>query len=277
MGRLNLKTTKEASRKDSYSMNPDDIQIIWEENVRDGYDTQKYQDLKNMIREDKQIIYPVFVTPREDGNGWKLAHGFSRLRILYELREEGINITDVPVKQVYNKEEICLLHIKLNNSTSELSDVELAKTIREYSKMTGIESPTVLAEKTGLSYQKVRVLLGFDEMASTVLKEAVKNDDISFTAAAGIALNSNGIAEQNERLEVAKEKAKEAGKKRVTGTIANQATGKAPKTDKKIERLRALLVMNGNYGEVVRVIDNMNTQDNCDLLTILKTEIDTLS
>lgn len=270
MKRLNLKTTAEASRKDSYTMNPKDIIIDWSKNPREDYGTEEYEQLKALIRKEKEIHHPVFITPCPDNPGrWALRHGFRRLRIITELREEGIIIEQIPVKQIYSEEEALLLHITLNNSTKALTDVELAKTIREYSKLTQNDSPKFLSEKTGISYAKVRLLLGFDEMASTVIKEAVKNKEVSFSTAAQIVTHTATIIEQNEVLSQVKEKARNEGKKRATGNMVSAATGKT-KVNKDLSRLRSILCMNGNYSEVVRLIDNMGIESDASLLSILK-------
>lgn len=279
MARLNLKTTAEASRKDGYTMNPIDINVYWELNERTGetYDDEQFLQLQALIEKDMVIHHPIFIRPDEKVPGkWRLEHGYRRMKAAMNLREKGLLIEAIPVKQIYSEEEAMLLHITLNNSTKAMTDLQLAGVVRKYAKLTQNDSPKFLSERTGLPYQKVRVLLAFDEIASTVMKEAVKNDEISFTAAANIALNSTGVSEQNERLSNAKEKAKTAGKKRVTGSIAHEAQGKGKRLSADLSRLRFLLCMNGNYNEVVRVIDNMD-QQNSDLLTILKTEIDTLT
>lgn len=268
MKKLNLKTTPGANRKDSYTMHPDSINVYWDENPREDYGDEDFETLKAMIRKDKEIINPLFIMPDEKKHGsWKLQHGFRRMRCIQELKEEGVMIEAVPVKQIYSQEEALLLHITLNNSTKALTDVELAKTVREYAKMTQNESPKFLSERTGLPIHKIRILIDFDATASTVLKQAVKNDEVSFNTAVAIASNSTGIEHQNQILLAGKEEAEKRGKKRVTSTIIAKHTGRK-KSNKELDRLRNILVIAGGHEKMLYLIDNIHLPSS-DLLTVL--------
>lgn len=269
--KITLKKTGSASRKDAYTMNPKDIVVIWEENPRKNYGDESFKMLKESIRVAGEIINPLMITPTEDNEGWKLSHGFRRMKAILELADEGFVIESVRVQASKNQEEILVNHIILNNTTKELDDVELADCLRQLSKMIGDDNMQTLSKRTGIPYAKVRILLGFAESAGTILKDAVKKDEISFSAATEIAQNSNNIDSQVQILDAAKKGAELEGKKRVSSGNVNKVLGKSEKLSKDLQKLRTILCRVGEFENVVMAIDNIGL-DQSEIISILNPE-----
>lgn len=268
MKKLQLRETG-AKRTDSFLMNPQDIEIVWSENPREYYGDSEFTDLKEGIRSAGEVIFPVMVKPNTSNDGWKLAHGFRRLKAVLELMNEGFVIEQVKVIPVHNDEDVLINHIILNNTTKALTDIELSGTLRQLQKLTQIDNLQELSRRTGLNYNKVRLLLGFAEVAGTVLRDAVRKDEISFSAAAEIAQNSNGIDEQMQILDAAKKGAESEGKKKVSSTNVSKALGKVDKISKDLRKLRSLLIIAKGFENVVEAIDSI-ALDNHEIISILK-------
>ena len=201
-----MKTTetlpsKDLKRTDVFKINPIDLFIDWASNPRSDYgEKEEWQEFKNQIKIDgvKQPVYVAW----DDEKGYILTHGFRRMKAVTELIAEGVDILLVPCFKVKNNQEQILLDHIVLNSGKELTDLEKSETLILLQKY-GYE-PKELAEKTGISLAKVKILLNFAAEASKTVKTSVKEGKMSFTAATTVVRESKGnVDKQNEVIEKA--------------------------------------------------------------------------
>ena len=220
-----------ATRGDSFNMNPADIEINWEENPRKDYGTEDEQnELKESIRLNG-IMLPIHVY--SVGSKFKLGHGFRRMKAVTELLAEGLDIRVPVIKIETNEEAILLAHFTLNTG-KPLTDLEIGETLNRLCKLLGEDNFTNISKRSGIEYQKVVRLVNLVRNASTQVKTAIANDEMSVTTAIELVAVTSGVAEQNEVLAELKETAEvtKSGKKKLTVKAVQNATKKTATTPK---------------------------------------------
>lgn len=181
-------------RTDLYSIPPHLI-FIDNENVRVGYPEEKFQVLKENIRQNG-VLEPVHVRKVDDK--YALTHGFNRMRAVWELVEEGCEI--ISVKAITSKmteEEELLQHITLN-SGEPLTPYEISQIFIKL-KNFGWKNKDI-ANKVGYTEQQVSSLIKFQSEAGMELKNEVKEGNISITNAVKLVRQTNSVTEQNSKI-----------------------------------------------------------------------------
>lgn len=178
--------------------------VIDRPNVRDSYDEEKYQALKESIRVNG-VQQAITVRKIKGVNKYSLAHGFTRYRAVKELREEGVDIqTLLAFSTEMNEEEELLFHITAN-SGAELTQAEVSNILVRLSKY-GYSNKD-LAKKLGYSEMKVSNLLAYQNKTAQQVKNYVAEGVISVSTATEIARQASSLSEQTEMVEkVIKEK-----------------------------------------------------------------------
>jgi ParB family chromosome partitioning protein len=200
------------SKTDIYTIPPSMI-YIENPNVRDAYPEQEYQNLKESIRING-VIEPIHV--RKTPKGYALTHGFNRMRAVWELIEEGVQI--VGVKAISSKlstEEELVRHITLNSGVP-LTKFEISKVLIQLQGF-GWKNKDISA-KLGYSEQEVSNLLTFQNQASMELKNAVKDGLIDINPALSLIRETENTKEQNVVLEKAKAKVKSENRTKIKST-----------------------------------------------------------
>jgi ParB family chromosome partitioning protein len=224
-----LKATKYASWK-----LPFEWIVIDRPNVRDSYDEEKYQALKESIRENG-VQQAITVRKIKGENKYSLSHGFTRYRAVKELREEGVDIPKIlAFATEMNEEEELLFHITAN-SGAELTQAEVSKILVQLSKY-GYTNKD-LAKKLGYSEMKVSNLLAYQNKTAQAVKNYVAEGVISVSTATEIARQASSLSEQTEMIEnVIKEK---------------EATGKAKTVSLKEVTKKVKFDANARFGELI--------------------------
>jgi len=184
----------------TYDLPVNNIVVDFATNVRlgeDAYEGEDFEMLEASIKE-SGLHYPITVQQVKGSDDYRVVHGFRRTKAVLNLIANGADITHVPVNITRANDEQILLDHVTKNSGKPLTALELS-TIFVKLRNYGYEIKEI-ATKTGHNYQKVRDLLAFDENATKRVKDAVKNGDITITAAREFSSGSfKSIDEQNEK------------------------------------------------------------------------------
>lgn len=204
------------SRSDIFGINPKQIYID-RANVREegSYPAEKFSVLKASIKENG-VLEPIHV--RKTDKGYALVHGFNRMDAVWQLIEEGYEIVSVKclvVPKATSQEEELLRHFILN-SGEPLTKYEISKIFISL-KNFGWSNKDI-ATKTGYSEQEVSNLITFQSQGSMELKNAVKEGVMNINPAISLIRETENTTEQNEVLEVAKEKAKSENRTKIKST-----------------------------------------------------------
>ncbi len=199
--------------KNDYFTIPPQMIYIENPNIRDSYPENDYLVMKESIKLNG-VIEPIHV--RKTPKGYALTHGFNRMRAVWELVEEGVEI--IGVKAMSSKlsaEEELIRHITLNSGVP-LSKYEISKVLVQLHGL-GWKNKN-LAEKLGYSEQEVSKLLTFQNQASMELKNAVKDGIMDINPALSLIRETENTQQQNEVLSKAKEKAKTENRTKIKST-----------------------------------------------------------
>lgn len=216
------------TRSNSYKVNAAILKANFDENPRKDYGSEEeFNELVESIRT-HGVLMPLTVTSR--GTELYVSHGFRRFKAIQVLMAEGIEMV-VEVKQCQNAEEVLIQHLTLN-SGKPLNDAEISETLLQLSKYIGADNYKEIARRVGLDYQKVVKLMNYAKNASSQVKQAVTNNEVTLTNAIEFVVETPNIVEQNEILEMAKQEPivlKNSTKKVVLPTKkeAKKATDKA--------------------------------------------------
>ncbi len=227
----NAQTLGLATRSDAFKMNPADIKIDWSKNPREDYgNLEEHNELKESIRLNG-VMMPLYV--HSVGNDIYLSHGFRRMQAVTELLAEGIEMRVPVIQMESNEEAILLAHFTLNTG-KPLTDLEIGETLNRLCKLLGEDNFTNISKRSGIEYQKVVRLVNLVRNASTQVKTAIANDEMSVTTAIELVAVTSGVAEQNEVLAELKETAEvtKSGKKKLTVKAVQNATKKTATTPK---------------------------------------------
>lgn len=205
---MQTNTLEKVKRTDLFSIPPSMI-IIVNENVRDSYPDEKFQLLKDSIKENG-VLEPIHV--RKTGDKYALTHGFNRMRAVWELVQEGFEIAFVKaiVSKVSEEEEL-IQHITLN-SGEPLTHYEISKILIKL-KNFGWKNRDI-AKKLGYSEQLVSNLITFQEGASMEVKNAVSSGELKINTATELVRKSGSVTEQNEKISKARESSSSNGEKK---------------------------------------------------------------
>lgn len=206
-----------ASKTDMFKVNPLLLKIMPGFNVRDleaPSAREALDELKELIRK-QWVQAPIEI--RKVGDDLFVTHGHRRLKVVRELIEdEGFEAKPVPavveppgLSDVERKVRIHTL-----NAGEPLSPLEKAELVRWLLSEGGLTREQV-AEKLGVkTLAMVDRYLTMSEMPEPI-REAVREGEISATNAVDM-VRREGPMFAEQRLEQAKEKAQEAGRKKVT-------------------------------------------------------------
>jgi ParB-like chromosome segregation protein Spo0J len=182
-------------------------------NPREVYGTVEQNDaLRDSLRLYGQL-QPIYV--KSIGNGkYKVTHGFRRTLRMMELVASG---HEIPYIEAYidKSDDIDILakHVVLNNTQLPFNDIELTNILLQLQNQG--KSTSEIAKMTSLPYQKVYNLITLGKEGSEELIEAIKNDEISITAAIDFVKLNKTKAEQNQKLAILRENKEETKSKKI--------------------------------------------------------------
>lgn len=197
----------QVSRVDSYVIDPRKIIVEHRENVRVDYGDEEGEmaELKASIKE-HGVKLPVIVVATNEG--FKLSHGFRRMKAVMELIAEGVPIERVPVKQrTNNSEEILIDHFVLNTG-KKMSDLEVGDCLNRLSVLMGRDDFKEISKRTGVDYQKAVRLINFIRQAGTQIKASVAEKKMAISTAQSLIAGTASVSEQNTILAKAEKKSK---------------------------------------------------------------------
>lgn len=196
-------------RNNYYVINPSVI-FIENENVRDSYPEEKFEILKQSIKENG-VLQPIQV--KKVGERYALSHGFTRMRAVWELIAEGVEITGVKaISNIVSDEEELVRHITLN-SGEPLTKFEISKILV---KLQGFGWKNKdMASRLGYTEQEVSNLLTFQSQGSMEVKNAVKEGIMDINPALALIREAKNTVEQNLILDKAKEVAKSENRTKI--------------------------------------------------------------
>jgi len=198
-------------RGNSFSIPPSMI-VIENENVRDSYPEEKFQVLKQSIKENG-VLDPIHVRKLRGEEKYALTHGFNRMRAVWELVDEGFEIINVKaIISTLSAEEELIRHITLN-SGEPLSKYEISKILVQL-KAFGWKNKDI-SKKLGYTEQEISNLITFQTNASQEVKNAVKEGLIDINPAIMMVRESGTTQQQNVVLNIAKEKAIKENKTKI--------------------------------------------------------------
>lgn len=203
-------------------------------NVRESYDEEAYQILKESIRVNG-VQQPVTLRKIKGTENYYLAHGFNRHRAVKELREEGCDFPYMLGLSVdMNEEQELFFHISANTcqglTLSEISAILVRLSKAGYSNKQ-------LAEKLGYHEMKVSNLLAYQNKTSQAVKNYVAEGVISVSTATEIARQASSLSEQTAMVDaVVKQK---------------EASGKAKTVSLKEVTKKVKFDANSRFGELI--------------------------
>lgn len=226
--KITARNHEDVKRTDSHNVDPRKINVIYADNPRHDYhvETGEFEELKASIAKEGVKTHLTVYIKQSDGLIY-LSHGYTRMKAVQELLSDGVDISSVPVIFTENNRETHLYdHITLNRS-NDLKDIEKAHTLIELFQLNGGKYD-VIAERTGMPYQKVYNLIKYMRSASEVSKDMVLNEEIALSSAMEIAKQLEDVRDQNEVLKEAKENATAEGSKTIRPRHISSTAVKLP-------------------------------------------------
>ncbi len=228
---------------------PPSMIVIENENVRDSYPEEKFQVLKDSIKENG-VLDPIHVRKLRGEEKYALTHGFNRMRAVWELVEEGCEILNVKViVSTLSAEEELIRHITLN-SGEPLSKFEISKILVQL-KAFGWKNKD-MSKKLGYPEQEISNLIMFQNNASQEVKNAVKDGVMDINPAIMLVRESGSTVEQNVTLNTAKEKASKENKTKISSKDVLKKMSLQDKFSKMVEIVQENdLLMEQDKGKMI--------------------------
>lgn len=226
-----------AGRSDMFKVNPMDLFVVDNFNVRDDFDLV---ELKNSIKENG-VKVPLTVRMGEEGK-ILLVDGERRLRAVWALLEEGVEIATVPCivePRGYN-DEMRTLDLIVRNDGKPLTPIEEARVIARL--LTYGWEPKQIALKTGRSQAHVSNALLLNSVPAKVA-EKIKTGKIASTLVLDLARETKDQPEKLvELVEKTVQRATDGGKKKATRKHLVEREPAKPKFRERVEAFLSKLV-----------------------------------
>jgi len=155
------------------------------------------------------LIHPLTVKDLGNGERYRLIAGFRRLKALQYLKRRSIDVKSIKGKS----EDELVIQLIENIQRQDLNAIDVAKSLRQISRLKGLTKQSEIAKFLGKSVSWVSqhlVLLRSDES----LKKAIGDGEIAFGAASVIAALPK--EEQEPALRSAYSEAKINGKEKIS-------------------------------------------------------------
>ncbi len=210
---------------------PPSLIVIKNPNPREYYDPIKRDRLKASIRQ-KGVKECVHVRKVKGEEKYELTHGFTRMAIVWELLEEGVQILSVPAQYGNPTEEQELIdHITFNDG-EPLTKYEVSKIMTRLSNL-GWKNKNI-AEETGYTEEDVSKLISFQNSASAEVKNAVASGELNLTPAMSLVKETPDTKKQGEIIKKARVKAEKEVEKKQQNQVFN-ATADEDEEEEKFE------------------------------------------
>lgn len=218
---LKGKPIKEAANRgqEIFGVNPFLIEIEPGFNCRDYSlkENQEWVERLSQMIEAEGVQEPLTLFQRKEKPGiYFLADGECRLRATIMALERGAPIKTVPAKlekRLTSEAERIFAQWR-RNSGKNFTAMEMAVAFKRCLDF-GYEVEEI-SKRSGMSIQRIEQILDFDANATTTVKEAVSNGEISVTLAATLVNNSKTAVAAEQAIKKAVATAKAKGKAKAT-------------------------------------------------------------